>query len=72
MQKIKENLIKVSAHVLDRIKELRELEKQREDDRVTFDHYRTKMDKMQKSGGEANSTKPSDQEKYARNISKFD
>ena len=27
---------------------------------------------MQKSGGEANSTKPSDQEKYARNISKFD
>lgn len=54
------------------ITNLQEIVEQRENERVYYDHYRTKLTKMEKSGGESTSVDPEAQEKYARNQSKFD
>ena len=71
MSKIKENLIKVSSSVLEKIREVQETASKREDERVYYDHYRNKLNKMEKPGGEANSSDPEKHEKYIRNQSKF-
>jgi hypothetical protein len=39
----------------------------REEERVFYDHYRNKLNKMEKPGGEANSSDPEKHEKYIRN-----
>lgn len=72
MENIKNNLIKVSNIVLDKIKDLQEHQKQREDERVYYDHYRTKLEKMQRPGGEAHSQDMEEMQTYARNQSKFE
>ena len=72
MENIKNNLIKVANIVLDKIKDLSEHQKQREDERVYYDHYRTKLEKMQRPGGEAHSQDMEEMQTYARNQSKFE
>lgn len=67
MEKIKGNLIKVGSIIIEKIKELMAVVDQRQQERVYYDHYRTKLTKMQKPGGEQNSANAEDQEKYARN-----
>ena len=52
---IKKNLEKVANIVLEKIKDLQTFTEQREEERVYFDHYRTKLEKMEKPGGEAHS-----------------
>ena len=71
LTKLKANLEKVAAHVLKRIKDLTELLAAREEARVKFDHYRNKVDKMNKEemGADPDETK---QERFARNQGKFD
>jgi hypothetical protein len=58
--------------VLEKIKDLLEHQKQREDERVYYDHYRTKLEKMQRPGGEAHSQDMEEMQTYARNQSKFE
>ena len=57
--------------MLDRIKLLNDTMAKRETQRVQFDHYRTKVNKMQKEGIQL-STDDKKQEKYARNMVKFE
>ena len=71
MKKIKENLVKVSSSTLEKIKEVQDTQKKREEERVYFDHYRNKLTKMEKPGGESTSSDPEKHEKYIRNQSKF-
>jgi hypothetical protein len=71
MGKIKDNLIKVSSSVLEKIKEVQDTANKREEERVYYDHYRNKLNKMEKPGGEASSSEPEKHEKYIRNQSKF-
>ena len=72
MQRIKDNLLKVSQNVVGHIKNLQETVQKREEERVFYDHYRAKLTKMEKAGGESTSADPEAQQKYARNQSKFD
>lgn len=67
MNKIKENLIKVSSSVIEKIKEVQDTVTKREEERVYYDHYRNKLNKMEKPGGEATSNDPDKHEKYIRN-----
>lgn len=46
------------------------LEKEREDTRVVYDHYRIKKGKLEKT--HMTSPDPKKQEKYQRNVMKFD
>ena len=69
MTKIKDNLVKVAQIVVDKIKDFLETLEKRNEERVYFDHYRTKLNKMDKERG---SSSLDEQEKYARNQSKFD
>ena len=64
MTKIKDNLEKVANIVVDKIKDFLETLEKRNEERVYFDHYRTKLNKMGKESGSANID---EQEKYARN-----
>ena len=57
--------------MLDRIKLLNETMTKREAQRVQFDHYRTKVNKMQKEGIQQ-SVDESKQDKYARNMVKYE
>ena len=72
MQKIKTNLVKVSEHVKEKIKELKKLVDQREEERLKYDHYRNKLTKMESVGKASTSNNVKDQEKYANNSVKFD
>ena len=69
MTKIKDNLEKVANIVVDKIKDFLLTLEKRNEERVYFDHYRTKLNKMDKERGSADID---EQEKYARNQSKFD
>ena len=57
--------------MLDRITLLNETLKNREDVRVEYDHYRTKLNKMEKNG-EATSQDIEHMERFSRNQMKFD
>ena len=50
MKKIKANLVKVAEHVKEKIRELKKLVDQREEQRLKYDHYRTKLMKMEQEG----------------------
>ena len=60
MVRIKENLEKVSKNAIGHIKNLEELIETREKERVFYDHYRTKLAKMEKPGKESSSQNPDD------------
>ena len=60
MQKIKTNLVKVSEHVKEKIKELKNLVGQREEQRLKYDHYRTKLTKMESEGKSSTSNNMKD------------
>ena len=72
MLKIKNNLVKVSEHVKEKIKELKKLVATREEERLKYDHYRNKLVKMETEGKSSTSNNIKDQEKYANNSVKFD
>ena len=55
-----------------KIEEMQQISKTREEERLTYDHYRVKVGEMEKDGGLARSASQADQEKYARNQTKFD
>lgn len=57
--------------MLDRITLLNETLKNREDVRVEYDHYRTKLNKMEKNG-ESTSVEVEHMERFSRNQMKFD
>jgi hypothetical protein len=50
MMKIKTNLVKVSEHVKEKIKELKKAVEKREEERLKYDHYRNKLTKMETEG----------------------
>lgn len=67
MEKVRDNLIKAGDSAITKIEELKKMVETREEERVFYDHYRNKVAKMEKPGGESTSADPSDQEKYTRN-----
>ena len=52
INKLKAGLVRVTEHVLEKVKELNDKMKMREDERVNYDHYRNKLAKMEKEGVE--------------------
>ena len=60
MQKIKDNLAKVAEHVQQRIRDLKEACDKREEERLQFDHYRNKVNEMEKAGKQSTSDKIED------------
>lgn len=69
---MRENLLKAGDAVIIKIEDLKMAVEQREEERVFYDHYRNKVAKMEKAGGESTSANQDDQEKYTRNQTKLD
>jgi hypothetical protein len=59
-------LLKVSTQVLEKINVLNDNLKEREEERIHYDHYRNKVTKMQKEGI-SESNDEIKQEKFTRN-----
>ena len=55
MQNIKENLVRVTGIVIDKIKAVLKLIKERDEERLAYDHYRNKVSEMEKPGKESTS-----------------
>lgn len=56
MQQIKDNLLKVAKIVIDKIVDLQSSVDKREAERVYYDHYRNKVEEMEKPGKESTSS----------------
>ena len=69
MRNILDNFIKLANIIIEKIHEVKKLVETRENERTFYDHYRTKMEKLKDL---QNSRSQKDQEKYTRNLSKFD